>query len=116
MGHFRIVRALLAEKVPAFGRKVVREGRTRSQFSGTWTKPYVAARREKPAVLAHDDGRLALLHPIRLMATCLVCHGDEKAIAPEVHAVLAKEYPSDQATGFQENDLRGWFWVEVPKP
>jgi len=81
-----------------------------------WTKPYVAARREKPAVLAHDDGRLALLHPIRLLTTCLVCHGDATTIAPEVQAILAKEYPADQATGFKENDLRGWFWVEVPKP
>ena len=34
----------------------------------------------------------------------------------ERQAVLAKEYPADQATGFKENDLRGWFWVEVPKP
>ena len=42
IGHTRIVRTLVKEKVLPFGRRVVREGRTRSQFSGTWTKPYVA--------------------------------------------------------------------------
>ena len=42
MGHTRIVRTLLKEKVAAFGRRVIRKDRTRSQFSGTWTKPYVA--------------------------------------------------------------------------
>src|SRR5262249_33528706 len=29
-------------KIPAFGESVVRAGRTRSQFSGFWSKPYVA--------------------------------------------------------------------------
>jgi DNA invertase Pin-like site-specific DNA recombinase len=41
-GHTRIVRTLSEEKVPAFGEKVIRADRTRSQFSGKWTKPYVA--------------------------------------------------------------------------
>lgn len=81
-----------------------------------WAAPYVAGRRDQPAVLAHDDGRLALLHPIRLMKACLVCHGDAASIDPKVAEVLAKEYPGDQATGFAEDALRGWFWVEVPSP
>src|SRR5262249_25063277 len=41
-GHTRIVAALLAEGVPAFGERKVNEGRSRSQFSGTWSKAYVA--------------------------------------------------------------------------
>lgn len=41
-GQARIVAALIAEKVPAFGERKVNEGRTRSQFSGTWSKAYVA--------------------------------------------------------------------------
>jgi DNA invertase Pin-like site-specific DNA recombinase len=42
MGHTRIVKQLIAEGVPAFGEKVVNEGRVRSQFSGKWQRPYVA--------------------------------------------------------------------------
>jgi hypothetical protein len=31
-----------------------------------------------------------------------------------VKEALAEHYPEDQATGFQEGDLRGWFCIEVP--
>jgi DNA invertase Pin-like site-specific DNA recombinase len=41
-GHARIVRALEREGVRAFGEAVVHEGRSRPQFSGKWTRPYVA--------------------------------------------------------------------------
>jgi DNA invertase Pin-like site-specific DNA recombinase len=41
-GHKRIVATLEAEGIPAFGEAVVRKGRRRSQFSGKWTRPYVA--------------------------------------------------------------------------
>jgi DNA invertase Pin-like site-specific DNA recombinase len=40
-GQTRIVAALIAEGVPAFGERRVNEGRTRSQFSGVWSKAYV---------------------------------------------------------------------------
>src|SRR5262249_29437320 len=41
-GNTRIVAALIAEGASAFGERKVNEGRTRSQFSGVWTKAYVA--------------------------------------------------------------------------
>lgn len=81
-----------------------------------WARPLVEARRDTPAFLAAADGRLGVLTPIRLKATCLVCHGDPSKIDPAVKAALAADYPRDQATGFAEGDLRGWFWIEVPKP
>lgn len=92
--------------------------RLRSPMNGVpgWAERYVAMRRETPLLLAHDDGRLATLHPIRLQQACLACHGPREALAPEVVSALARDYPADQATGFQEGDLRGWFWVEVPAP
>jgi len=42
LGHTRIIRTLEKENVAPFGERVVNEGRGRSQFSGRWTKPYVA--------------------------------------------------------------------------
>ena len=81
-----------------------------------WAAGFVAAERATPAMVAAPDGRLGGLTPIRLKATCLACHGDAKAIEPAVAAAIAQGYPRDQATGFKEGDLRGWFWVEVPKP
>lgn len=41
LGPVRIVRTLTAEEVPPFGEKVVNPERTRSQFSGAWSKSYV---------------------------------------------------------------------------
>jgi DNA invertase Pin-like site-specific DNA recombinase len=40
-GHTRIVQTLDKEKISAFGEKVINEGRSRSQFSGVWTRPYI---------------------------------------------------------------------------
>ena len=48
-------------------------------------------------------------------ALCLTCHGP--SLAPDVAAAIARDYPGDQATGFQQGQLRGAFvvtWVPAP--
>jgi hypothetical protein len=30
--------------------------------------------------------------------------------------LLAERYPADRAVGFEEGQIRGWYWVEMPKP
>jgi DNA invertase Pin-like site-specific DNA recombinase len=40
-GHTRICGLLTREKVPPFGEVVVNKDRTRSQFAGRWTRPYI---------------------------------------------------------------------------
>lgn len=50
-------------------------------------------------------------------ALCLTCHGP--SLAPELSAVIARNYPGDQATGFEQGQLRGAFsvvWPAVPLP
>jgi len=32
-----------------------------------------------------------------------------------VLAALRDRYPKDRAIGFKEGEIRGWFWVEMPK-
>jgi hypothetical protein len=44
---------------------------------------------------------------------CLACHGP--VLAPELAAVIQRDYPADQATGFAEGDLRGFFWAEASR-
>ena len=68
-----------------------------------------------PQAVALADGRLGTFFPIRLKAQCLMCHGPKDQILPDVQAALNQAYPDDQATGFVEGDLRGWFWVSVPR-
>jgi hypothetical protein len=59
--------------------------------------------------------RIGLLRPIEELAICASCHGPENRLSPSVKAQLAECYPADCATGFKDGDVRGWFWVEVPK-
>ena len=61
------------------------------------------------------DRSLGVLRPILHQRMCDSCHGPADRIDPAVQAMLAARYPGDRATGFVEGQLRGWFWVEVPK-
>ena len=78
-------------------------------------QPLVDKRIDTPQHVQLDSGNLGALFPIRLDVKCLMCHGQPDDILDEVKPELAKRYPDDAATGFKPGDLRGWFWVEVPK-
>ena len=93
------------------GRTGVRLRNTSNQ-PPDWAKQLVAARSSEPVFARLSNGRAAALLPIKLQSQCLMCHGPKEQIAPDVQEKLAKLYPQDQATGFSEGELRGWFWVE----
>ncbi len=80
-----------------------------------WVKPLVEKRTETPEFVQLDDGSLGALYPIYINVKCLMCHGRADDILDAVKAPLAKLYPEDGATGFKLDELRGWFWVEVPE-
>ena len=65
------------------------------------------------AASLRDGATLRVAKGLRVEAPCLMCHGPEEAIAPEVAQAIAARYPGDQATGFREGDLRGMIWAEV---
>ncbi len=84
----------------------------------TWIRPYTEAATGRKAqdaeMLAFDLGdRVGLIKPIGVQGFCLSCHGAE--IDSSVRVTIRKSYPDDQATGFREGDLRGYFWVELKK-
>lgn len=116
--------AVCSEEAPQIAERIAQEhrlaiGRTSFRLRNTdnvppeWATRLVADRVGEPTYLTRDD-KVAALLPIQVQTPCLMCHGQDDAIPPEVKAALAEHYPEDQATGFQEGDLRGWFWVEVP--
>jgi hypothetical protein len=116
--------AVCSKEAPRIAERISQEhrlaiGRTSFRLRNTnnappeWATQLVADRVGEPTYLTRGD-KVAALLPIQLQAPCLMCHGPGDAIPPEVTAALAEHYPEDQATGFQEGDLRGWFWVEVP--
>lgn len=50
-------------------------------------------------------------HPIRTSQLCLNCHGSQERIGEGVIEKVRLIYPDDQATGYEENELRGMFVV-----
>jgi hypothetical protein len=58
---------------------------------------------------------VGVLRPIVHQPMCTPCHGPAQQIDSRVRANLAARYPADRAIGFREGELRGWFWVRLPK-
>lgn len=85
-----------------------------------WAAPivsrYAGQRAENVQGFVVDLGdRVGLLRPIAQAPVCASCHGRDDKLDPKVRAQLTDRYPADRATGFTEGEIRGWFWVEVPK-
>jgi hypothetical protein len=97
----------------SIGRTAIRL-RNENNRPPAWAEPLLKDLPTKPVVQDLENGRTGVLFPILLKVQCLTCHGPDDKIAAEIRTELARLYPNDKATGFQEGDLRGWFWVEVP--
>ena len=86
----------------------------------SWSEPivkeYAGKRASDVEGFAVDLGdRVGVLRPIAERPACAACHGDPSTFDPRVRAEIADRYPSDRAVNFRSGDVRGWFWVEVPK-
>jgi hypothetical protein len=60
-------------------------------------------------------GRLGVLRPIAERPICAGCHGPAVDLSAAVRSALRLRYPGDRAIGFADGEIRGWFWVELPK-
>lgn len=85
-----------------------------------WASPVVSAHAGRMARdldgFAVDLGdKVGLLRPIAERSMCASCHGPAASLRPEVRDALAAQYPADRATDFKDGELRGWYWVEMPK-
>jgi hypothetical protein len=75
------------------------------------------AKGEKPTPkMAEINGKMVGYYPILTNGMCLQCHGNKQSdLTPGTVNKLAKLYPSDQATGYGDNQIRGLFVVEMDK-
>ncbi len=117
--------AVCKEKAPGVAANIhetygVKIGRTSHKLRNAanvapeWADPFVTDLAEDPTYVAGPNGELGALLPIKLRAECQMCHGPVEGIDEGIMAAIAEVYPDDQALGFIEGDLRGWFWVEAP--
>lgn len=88
-----------------------------------WVQTWLLAQADKKAeavtgiegVFDSPTGKVArFLKPIAIEGACLSCHGDPAQMSEPVKAAIAAKYPEDKATGYQNGDLRGALWAEVP--
>ncbi|MGB7344271.1 MAG: DUF3365 domain-containing protein [Pirellulaceae bacterium] len=88
--------------------------RNQKNVAPSWAHQLVQDKTDTPTFVTLDNGHSAALLPIKLQGQCLMCHGPKDQIAPAIQEQLSKLYPNDQATGFKEGELRGWFWIDLP--
>ncbi len=88
--------------------------RNPTNLAPEWATHVVGDGATAASYLAGPDGELGVVLPIMLAGPCLACHGQRNTLGEDVRTTLAESYPDDQAVGFSEGDLRGWFWIEVP--
>ena len=86
----------------------------------SWAGPLVRANtgrkaRDVAGFVVDLGDRVGVLRPIAEQPMCGSCHGPLTTLAPDVRQALLNRYPSDQATGFRDGDIRGWYWVEARK-
>jgi len=85
-----------------------------------WAAPIVKANagrraRDVPGFAVDLGDKVGVLRPIAHRARCGSCHGPSGQFSSAIRAELQARYPSDRAVGFDEGDIRGWYWVEIPK-
>ena len=85
-----------------------------------WAAALVAANagrrvREVPGFVVDLGDKVGVLRPIAQRPMCAACHGAADTLEASVRGELRDRYPRDQAVGFAEGEIRGWFWVEMPK-
>ncbi len=71
---------------------------------------------QQPPIVAEIDGKMVGYYPIITNQMCMQCHGvPDKDINTATLKKIKKLYPTDQAIGYVDNDIRGIFVVEMNK-
>lgn len=68
----------------------------------------------KPKLMETDD-KITGYYPIVTNTMCMNCHSDKSKIDSKTLAKINELYPSDAATGYAENQLRGLWVIEMEK-
>ncbi|MFV0606634.1 MAG: DUF3365 domain-containing protein [Niabella sp.] len=71
---------------------------------------------QKPQPQLHEKkDTIVGYYPIVTNTMCMQCHGDKQSIASSTLSALNKLYPSDAAIGYQPEELRGLWVIEMIK-
>ena len=95
-------------------RNVLNQANEEEQLILTQFKKQMAKSGTTQPTSAEANGKKRYYYAIDTQAMCLNCHGTVgQEVKSETWAVIEKKYPNDKATGYQENQIRGMWVVEV---
>jgi len=104
----RVTRVSLRLRNPALGMPDVWEQKQLLDFERRLAKGEKMDALEVAQVVNEPAGRyFRYLKAIPVGQPCLACHGAPEAMAEGVKAVLANDYPYDDALNFKQGDIRG---------
>ena len=120
IGACKLQAPQIAEKLSVDGVVVGRSShrlRNPRNAAPEWVAPIMQAyvddvAERAPRSVQLDGDRVGYVEPILVQPVCLACHGDVQD--PSLAERIADEYPDDEATGFELDELRGVFWTEFP--
>lgn len=79
-------------------------------------KKMIADNSEINPITEEKEGKIHFYYPITTNAMCLQCHGKpNEQIKPATLDKLAELYPTDQAQGYDINQVRGIWSIEFEK-
>lgn len=78
------------------------------------TKAAIASGATPEPEIKRINKKLVGYYPIMTNGMCLQCHGTPgKTLLPETHEKIKTLYPQDKATGYDVNQLRGIWVIEI---
>ena len=85
-----------------------------------WAAPIVKANagrraQDVPGFAVDLGDKVGVMRPVAQRPICGSCHGRREKLSTAIRAELKDRYPADRATDFEEGEIRGWYWVEIPK-
>lgn len=78
-------------------------------------KDKVAKGEVPEAKMTETENKMVGYYPIVTNQLCLQCHGSKGTINDETFQKIHQLYPDDQATGYNENEIRGLWVIEMEK-
>jgi hypothetical protein len=68
----------------------------------------------KPVAVDMGD-KYRVYKPLKMKASCLLCHGNSSQISPKLKKMIQTKYPHDLAVGFGIGEFRGAVVAEIQK-
>jgi len=69
----------------------------------------------KPKIIRNNNQEITFVAPIKVKHQCIICHGTDDFVTPEIRLKLKEHYPNDKARNYSEGDLRGAWVITFPK-